>query len=278
MNIHRGGGGAALKGDSSLIFSCGNTRTGHGSVRLRFGRGTVWEVPALISGRFLGGKGSSLFLRIVLKQGYGSSFCLQFWRFFFLFQWLFAQTTSIDCRWKLLNVVLTWVYWNSLLLHCARTSLLGVFILFPMDFKGSFREQILVFLLLFCPNATKRRRSLEKSPLRRTSFLEDRFGSRLLVNQLLRSAYPHLSAPSPGDDLRSKSAIRLRGQTVRSDSFWGIGCDFSAVTIRLRLRYILRWKMAKSATHCGNSLRCRLRFKKSLAIAVAMPWCTQILT
>ena len=25
---------------------------------------------------------------------------------------------------------------------------------------------------------------------------------------------------------------------------------------------------------CGNSLRFRLRFKKSLAIAVAMPWCT----
>ena len=49
-----------------------------------------------------------------------------------------------------------------------------------------------------------------------------------------------LSALSPGDDLRSKSAIRLRGQTVRSDSFWGIGCDFSAVTIRLRLRCILR--------------------------------------
>ena len=43
-----------------------------------------------------------------------------------------------------------------------------------------------------------------------------------------------LSAPSPGDDLRSKSAIRLGGQTVRSDSFWGIGCDVSAVTIRLR--------------------------------------------
>ena len=29
-----------------------------------------------------------------------------------------------------------------------------------------------------------------------------------------------LSAPSPGDDLRLKLAIRLRGQTVRSDSFW----------------------------------------------------------
>ena len=49
-----------------------------------------------------------------------------------------------------------------------------------------------------------------------------------------------LSAPSPGDDLRSKSAIRLRGQTVRSDSFWEIGCDFSAVTMRLRLRCMLR--------------------------------------
>ena len=51
---------------------------------------------------------------------------------------------------------------------------------------------------------------------------------------------PHLSAPSPGDDLWSKSAICLRGQTIRSDSFWEIGCDFSAVTIRLRLRCILR--------------------------------------
>ena len=49
-----------------------------------------------------------------------------------------------------------------------------------------------------------------------------------------------LSAPSPGDDLRLKLAIRLRGQIVRSDSFWEVGCDFSAVTIRLRLRCILR--------------------------------------
>ena len=56
----------------------------------------------------------------------------------------------------------------------------------------------------------------------------------------LSSLCMKLSAPSPGDDLRSKSAIRLRGQTVRSDSFWGIGCDFSAVTIKLRLRCILR--------------------------------------
>ena len=38
----------------------------------------------------------------------------------------------------------------------------------------------------------------------------------------------HLSAPSLGDDLRLKLAIRLRGQTVHSDSFWEIGCDFSA--------------------------------------------------
>ena len=49
-----------------------------------------------------------------------------------------------------------------------------------------------------------------------------------------------LSAPSPGDDLRLKLAIRLRGQTLRSDSFWETGCDFSAVKIRLRLRCILR--------------------------------------
>ena len=36
--------------------------------------------------------------------------------------------------------------------------------------------------------------------------------------------------------------------------------------------------MAKFASRCGNSLRFRLRFKKSLAIAVAMPWCTQLRT
>ena len=47
-------------------------------------------------------------------------------------------------------------------------------------------------------------------------------------------------SPSPGDDLRLRLAIRSRGQTVRSDSFWEIGCDFSAVMIRLRLRCILR--------------------------------------
>ena len=29
------------------------------------------------------------------------------------------------------------------------------------------------------------------------------------------------------------------------------------------------------ASCCGNSLRFHLRFKKSLAIAVAMPWCTE---
>ena len=49
-----------------------------------------------------------------------------------------------------------------------------------------------------------------------------------------------LSALSPGDDLLLKSAIRLRGQTVRSDSFWEIGCDFYTVTIRSQLRCILR--------------------------------------
>ena len=63
---------------------------------------------------------------------------------------------------------------------------------------------------------------------------EGRRASHLLLD------LPELSAPSPGDDLRSKSAIRSRGQTVHSDSFWEIGCDFSAVTIRLRLRCILR--------------------------------------
>ena len=51
-----------------------------------------------------------------------------------------------------------------------------------------------------------------------------------------------LSAPSPGDDLRSKSAIRLRGETVRSDSFWEIGCDFSAVTIRWKSKFLYRYR------------------------------------
>ena len=60
------------------------------------------------------------------------------------------------------------------------------------------------------------------------------------VKQAYLRAGWELSAPSPGDDLRSKSAIRLRGQTVRSDSFWEIACDFSAVAIRLRLQCILR--------------------------------------
>ena len=58
--------------------------------------------------------------------------------------------------------------------------------------------------------------------------------------QIISVMVSGLSAPSPCDDLRLKLAIRLRGQTVRSDSFWEIGCDFSAVTIRLRLRCILR--------------------------------------
>ena len=58
--------------------------------------------------------------------------------------------------------------------------------------------------------------------------------------KILQESIRDLSAPSAGDDLRSNSAIRLRGQTVRSDSFWGIACDFSAVKIRLRLQCILR--------------------------------------
>ena len=61
-----------------------------------------------------------------------------------------------------------------------------------------------------------------------------------MPNKPLATLSLKLSAPSPGDDLRSKLAIRLRGQTLRSDSFWEIGCDFSAVKIRLRLRCILR--------------------------------------
>ena len=71
-----------------------------------------------------------------------------------------------------------------------------------------------------------------------------------------------LSAPSHGDALRSKSAIRLRGQTICSDFLrvslqdhlhWKIangahnlvqilGGDFFAVMIRLRLRCVLWWK------------------------------------
>ena len=106
---------------------------------------------------------------------------------------------------------------------------------------------------------------------------------------------PFLSAPSPGDDLRSKSAIRLRGQNCTQRIFWGFHCkatyieelqvvptrlfrfeeaNFFAVTIRLRLRCVLRGKMAKFASRCGNSLRFPLRFKASLAMVVAMPRCT----
>ena len=33
------------------------------------------------------------------------------------------------------------------------------------------------------------------------------------------------SALSPGDDLRLEPAIRLRGESVRSDVSLGIGCD-----------------------------------------------------
>ena len=51
-----------------------------------------------------------------------------------------------------------------------------------------------------------------------------------------------------------------------------LGGDFFCGVIQLRLRCIMRWKVAKFASHCRNSLRFRLRFKKSLTIAVAMPW------
>ena len=73
----------------------------------------------------------------------------------------------------------------------------------------------------------------------------------------------NLSAPSPRRWFAVEACDFVYAvQTVRSDSFWEIGCDFSAVTVRLRLRCILQWKMAKFASRCGNSLRFRLRFQK----------------
>ena len=96
-----------------------------------------------------------------------------------------------------------------------------------------------------------------------------------------------LSAPSPGNDLRSKSAIRLCGQNCTQRFFKGFiarpptlnkckwcpeACPdsrrrrFFAATIRLRSQCILRWKMANFASHRGNSLRFRLRFKNRLRL------------
>ena len=49
-----------------------------------------------------------------------------------------------------------------------------------------------------------------------------------------------LSAPSLGDDLRLVSAIGLRSESVRGDLFLDGGCDVVAVTIRLRVRCLLR--------------------------------------
>ena len=69
-----------------------------------------------------------------------------------------------------------------------------------------------------------------------------------------------LSAPSPGDDLQSKSAIRVRGQNCTPRYYceatyieWPhgklvqiLGGDLFVPTVRLRLRCVLRWKIAKS--------------------------------
>ena len=72
--------------------------------------------------------------------------------------------------------------------------------------------------------------------------------------------FKELSAPSPGDDLRSKSAIHLRRRTVHSDSFWGIGCDFSAATIRFAVAMHFAMK---------NGQIC-FSLRKSLAISLAI--------
>ena len=63
----------------------------------------------------------------------------------------------------------------------------------------------------------------------RTSLHSTSVTREFVAEIILSNLGSHLSAPSPGDDLRSKSAIRFRSQIVRSDSFWGIGRDFSAV-------------------------------------------------
>ena len=85
-----------------------------------------------------------------------------------------------------------------------------------------------------------------------------------------------LSAPSPGDDVRLKLAICLRGQPVTQRLFLGNRLQFLCGNDTVAVAMHFAMKMAKFASRCGNSLRCRLRFEKSLAIAVAMPWCTQL--
>ena len=50
----------------------------------------------------------------------------------------------------------------------------------------------------------------------------------------------NLSAPSPGDDLRQSLRFVYAVKLYAAILFWEIGCDFSAVAIRLRLRCILR--------------------------------------
>ena len=93
-----------------------------------------------------------------------------------------------------------------------------------------------------------------------------------------------VSAPSPGDDLSSKSAIRLRGQKCTQRYFEGFvvrpptlnnceRCPQACPDSRRRLFFCgnntvavamrSAMKMAKVASRCGNSLRFRLQFKKS---------------
>ena len=83
-----------------------------------------------------------------------------------------------------------------------------------------------------------------------------------------------LSAPSTGDDLRSKSAIRLRGHNctqrcfecliVRPPTLTIICPDsmrFFAVIVAVAMRFAMKNGQIEFASHCGNSLQFRLRFK-----------------
>ena len=86
----------------------------------------------------------------------------------------------------------------------------------------------------------------------------------------MTTARSHLSAPSAGDDLRSNSAIRLRRSNCAQRFFLWNRLQFLCGNDTVAVAMHLAMKMAKFASGSGNSLRFRLRFKKSLAIAVAM--------
>ena len=88
------------------------------------------------------------------------------------------------------------------------------------------------------------------------------------------STCQNLSAPSPGDDLRSKSAIRLRGQIVRSDCFWGNRLRFLCGNDTVAVAMHFTMKNSQICFSLRKFLAISLAIQKIVAIAVAMPWCT----